>query len=225
MKITKKCAICDYEFTYDDKFSENPYITPNSAGSKYYYDLWHFMVEMCPNCGYASKDISQTLNKKIISDIKYNTIKDMQIIVDMNEARPNMILQYLKASVYYASIGEKLSEIKCMLQASDLIYAEMMYWDEYVLDKTDETRALASQKQYDEFKKFSDSLFNRAIWELEKYSALHPEDLDTALLLAGTLGDGDKLQSIKGVRLLNSLKNKPLSAGQKQALDYLFDSI
>ena len=45
MEKSKKCCICDYEFSYNDSASINPFITPMSNGAKYYFDLWHFDID------------------------------------------------------------------------------------------------------------------------------------------------------------------------------------
>lgn len=225
MMKSKKCCICDYEFSYDDKTYKNPFVQPYGEGAKYYFDLWHYNVESCPNCGYTSKDVTKTLNKKITEDEKYKYISDMDIIKELDAARPNKISSYLKAGYYYESHGDLLNNAKCLLQASDLMYAELMYWDEYVLDSSDSVNALISTSQYNELKKFADHLFNSALDSLESYLKDHNDDVDALLLYAGSLSDGNKIQNIKSAKLLSSLKTMNLTTKQKKALQFLLEGL
>jgi len=223
--ISKKCGICGYQFSYDDKTAQSPFVQPFGEGAKYYYDLWHFNVERCPSCGYISKDISQTLYKKIVIDEKFTSIPKMDIIVELNSARPNKISDYIQAGYYYESIGDKLNNAKCLLQAGDYMYAELLYWDEYILDSSDSVTALISKTQYNELKKFADYLFNSAVDILEAYVKENEEDVDAMLLLAGSLSDGNKIQNIKGAKLLNHIKTMPLKPIQKKTLEFLLEDM
>ncbi len=225
MEKKTKCGICGLEFVYDDQVAVDPFTKPRSEGAKYYYDLWHFNVERCPHCDYAAKRVSSTYNKNIIKEEKYLGIKEMEIIKELNEARPNRVESYLLASYYYESIGDTLNNAKCLLQAGDLLYGELMYWDEYVLDDGDSISAIISKRHYNELKGFADNIFNTAIERLEDFVKNNPNDVDAVLLLGGTLGDGDKVQAIKGTRYLNSLKGMPLSSAQKTTLDWLFENL
>ena len=100
-----------------------------------------------------------------------------------------------------------------------------MYWDEYVLDDGDSISAIISKRQYNGFKGFADKLFNNAIDVLEEHVKMNGNDIDTILLLGGTLCDGDKVQAIKGAKFLNSIKGANLNALQKNTLDWLFDNL
>ena len=225
MEKKAKCGICGLEFSYNDQVAVNPFTKPRSEGAKYYYDLWHFNVERCPHCNFVAKSVAKSLNKKIIEDEKYQGISEMEIIKELNEARPNRVESYLLASYYYESIGDTINNVKCLLQAGDLLYAELMYWDEYVLDDGDSISAIISKRHYNELKGFADNLFNTAIDRLEEFVKENSTDIDAVLLLGGTLCDGDKVQSIKGARYLNSLKSMKLSPMQKTTLDWLFDNL
>ena len=225
MEIKTKCGICGLEFTYDDQMVVNPFTKPRSEGAKYYYNLWHINVERCPHCDFVAKKVSSTYNKKIVEDEKYQGIKEMDIIKELNEARPNRVESYLLAAYYYESIGDTLNNAKCLLQAGDLLYAELMYWDEYVLDDGDSISAIISKRHYNELKGFADNIFNTAIERLENFVKDNPNDIDAVLLLGGTLCDGDKVQAIKGSRYLNSLKNMSLNSAQKVTLDWLFENL
>jgi hypothetical protein len=225
MRITKKCGICDYEFTYDNRTYVDPLVAPHDEGAKYYYDLWHYFIEKCPKCGYASEDIAKVVDKSIVKNDWYNAVKDMPILVTLERARPNRIADYLCASVYYDSIGDLLNYAKSMLQASDLVYAEMMYWEEYVLDDIDTLSSVQNKAQYKEFKDFADGLFTKGLEALENYVQDFTNDIDAMILLAGTLITGSNLQKIKGTSMLSKLKGVRLTAGQKKALEYLMNKI
>lgn len=225
MRITKKCCICDYKFTYDDKVNVSPYVAPHDDGAKYYYNLWHDFVEKCPKCGYASLDISTTENKDIVKDEKYLAVANIPQVKTLTDARPNRIADYLYASIYYDSIGDYLNYAKCMLQASDLVYAEMLYWDEYVMDSSNSLSAIQNKAQYNDFKKFADGLFNKGVEKLEEYVNFHQYDIDSTILLAGTLNTGTKMQAIKGARLLTKVKDMKLTSRQSDAVEFLLGQV
>ena len=225
MIISKKCTICNYEFSYDDRVIRSVFVQPFGDGAKYYYDLWHFNVEKCPHCGYVSKDVSKTQNKTIVADNKYKEILNTDILVELNTARPNKIGDYLQAGYYYNSIGDELNNAKCILQAGDLMYAELMYWDEYILDSSNTIDALISKSQYTELKKFADHLYNNAIDILEQYVKDNLDDIDSMILLAGSLADGNKIQNIKGAKILSNLKSMKLNSSQRKAVEFLMEDL
>ena len=224
--MQKKCCICGYEFASNHiNYPKNMFIEPHNDGALYYFNLWHYPVEKCPQCDYASRDISKTLNKKIIDDDKYKEINTIPILRELNEARPTSIDVYLKSAYYYESIGNKLNSAKSLFQAGDLVYAEMLYWEEYILDSSDSVSALISRSEYNEMKKFADGLFSDGLLRLESYVKENPEDLDALILLAGTLSDGNKIQNIKAARILTALKGMPLNIDQKRAIEFLIEGI
>lgn len=221
MRITKKCGICGYEFTYDNDIYVDPLVLPFDEGARYYYDLWHDFVEVCPHCGYASFDVSNAIDKSIIKNEWFNSLKDMPIIKTLERARPNRIADYLSASIYYDSIGNRIDYAKCMLQASDLVYAEMMYWDEYMLDSNDSLSAIQNKFQYNEFKEFADGLFVKGVDALDDYVKDFTNDIDALILLAGVLNTGDKIQQIKGASIINKLNDMKLTPKQKLSVEFL----
>ena len=226
MIVTKKCAVCGNQFSFDDSITTNVYMTPNSDGAKLYFNLWHYNVEKCPNCGYASKDVSKCVNKAITKDPQYESVPDNKIVKSLNGARPNKLEHYIRASMYYKSIGDKLNVALCHLQAGDLIYGEMIYWKEYVLDNNSTYTTVENKKVYDGFKKFADELYAAAVKELKEYLHENPNDVDNIILLAGTLSDGNKMQKIQGVNLLNKLKTiKGLTNNQKLMIKFLISMI
>lgn len=225
MEMKKKCAVCGYEFLYSDKIFESPFISPNDEGAKYYYDLWHYNVESCPNCGYSSKDVSKNKYKGIVNDESFKNVSENEILKELDAARPNRISQYIKAGLYYLSIAEDYMAIVSNLLAGDLVYAELMYWDEYIFDNNDSITALINQRKYNEIKEFADSLFNKALDDLDKYIKDNPYDYDAQLLYAGSLGDGDRLQAMKGLKILNTLKTANLNTSQKLTLAFLLKEV
>lgn len=226
MLVTKKCAICGAEFTFDDDVLVNMWTKPNSEGAKLYYNLWHYYVELCPSCGYASKDVSQCINKSIVKDQKYNMISNNNTVRDLMAGRPNHLENYLKASVYYASINDKLNESLCKLQAGDAIYGEMIYWKEYMLDDSNVVAKARSNDTIAEFRALADELYTQAIKGLKEYLKENPNDADYIILLAGTLCDGDKMQKIQGVNMLNKLKvANGLTLNQKKMIKFLIGMV
>lgn len=226
MLVTKKCAICGTEFSFEDSITTNMFMTPNSEGAKLYFNLWHFNVEKCPNCGYASKDVSRCVNSSITKDKKYEMIPDNKIVKSLSSARPNKLEHYLRASLYYRSIKDKLNESLCNLQAGDLIYGEMIYWKEYILEDNTKLNTVQNDKTYSEFKAFADELYTQAVKGLKEYLRDNPNDVDYIILLAGTLCDGGKMQKIQGVNMLNKLKTvKGLTLNQKKIIKFLIDMV
>jgi len=220
-----KCGVCGFEFEYNDINRSNPFVTPYNDGAKYYYDLWHFAVIQCPNCGYCAKNITTSQNKTVIKDSKYLGISNMDLIKELNSTRPNKVEPYLKASYYYESIGDVLNQVKCLLQAGDCVYGELMYWEDYVFDNSDSISVIINRNLYNEIKKFADYLYNTAVENLETYVKENDNDMDSFILLAGTLLDGNKIQSMKGTKYLTSIKTERLTIAQKSALDFLLNSI
>lgn len=225
MRITKKCAVCGYKFTFDNEMMVDPLVAPHDESAQIYFELWHYYVEKCPKCGYASADISMTDNKKIIKDLRYQAVSEMPIIVTLEGARPNKIADYICAGMYYESIGDNLNYAKCMIQAGDLVYNEMMYWDEYIFDNSNSMGAIQNKARYAEFQKFADGLFSKGVDALENHTKEHPQDIDSLILLGGMLNTGDKMQKLKGAGILNRLKSANLSDRQKKVVKFLLGRI
>lgn len=221
MKVNKKCGVCGYSFTYDNTVSENPYVMPHSDGAKYYYNLWHGFVEKCPNCGYASLDLASCRKKDIVQDNIYMAVSDMPTLVALRGARPNRIADYLSAGIYYQEIGDMFNYAICMLQAGDMVYGEIMYWNEYVLDNSTSISAIQNKKLINEFKNFADGISHKGLTALEGFIKDYPEDIDAKILLAGQYLSGDKMQKMKGANILKGLHGEKLSNGQKLAIAFL----
>ena len=224
--MIKECCVCGYKYTHSGGWeNSHPLTTPQTDGAKLYFDLWHFQIDVCPECGYASRDISKCMNKKIVEDDGYLSIDDLPVLKDMNDARPNSIGLYLKAGAYYMSIGEKYNEALCYLQASDLVFAEIIYWQQYLFDNSDAYSAYRSKSIYGDFKDFADKFYNRAIALLEEWIQKRPMDIDAKLVLAGALSDGNSMQKMRSIKLLTSLKSDRISTEQKKILTFLLGDI
>ena len=224
MMVTKKCSVCGYQFTFDNELRTNLYISPKNKGAKGYFDLWHFFVEKCPKCGYASVDITETENKDIVKSKRYSA-PGKDILEDLAEARPNKIEDYLLAEIYYESINDHVMRAKCLFQAADLVYAELMYWAEYIFDTADGGR-LQDDMQYVKFESFAEELYAKGLKILKEYIDKNPDDIDAAILYAGICSDGSSMQKMQGVKELKKLMLNPrLNSLQKEIVAYLLQDI
>lgn len=218
-----KCVICGTESLIDDVFDTHPFTKPVSEGANYYYNLWHFNVEMCPNCKYASKDISITDNKEIVLIEDYKNISNNAIIKKLYGARPNRLEHYLRAAKYYESIGDDLNSSICYLQAYDIVYGEIIYWKESIFDNED-GESEQNKIEKEEYTAFADNFYNKGIEYLKSYCKYHDTDYDMFLLLSGFLCDGTEVQRLEGINLIQKLKDtKGLIKKQKLALRFLME--
>ena len=160
-----------------------------------------------------------------LSRNQYNAIDNIEIISELDAARPNRVSKFLRGACYYKSIGDKLNEIKCLLQAGDLVFAELMYWEDYIFDNSSSVSSLIGKTQSEEIEKFADHLINSGVKKLEDYIAQNSDDFDAQIILAGTLGNGDKLQTIKSAKILSNLKTKNLTLAQKKAVKFLLEQM
>ncbi len=225
MMVTKKCCICGYKFTFDNDIRTNLYISPKNEGASEYFKLWHFFVETCPECRYASQDIETTENASIVQSRQYR-LPYSDILEELDEARPNRIGDYLLAGIYYESIGDELSRAKCLLQAGDLVYAEMVYWGDYIFDTDAVGSKLKDDLQYQKFENFAEELYDKGVAVLKKYLEKNPTDIDSEILLAGILSDSSTVQKMQGVKKLKALSNlKTLTSRQRAMVDYLLKDV
>ncbi len=221
MVITKKCTACGYKFTFDNEIRTNLFISDKNVGAKAYFDLWHFFIERCPKCGYASKDISTCQNKNIVKDKNYK-LDNPEMVEKLSEARPNLIDDYLYAEKYYESIGDLFNQAKCIFQSADLVYGELIYWEEYILDEDD----LDDDPDYIEIVSFAEELFSKGLKVLSKYIENNPNNYDAKILHAGILSDGSSVQKMQGIKELKSLlKEEGLSTTQKAMVEYLLKDL
>lgn len=223
MMITKKCCICGYEFAFDNELRTNLYISKKNSGATGYFNLWHYFVEQCPHCGYASQDISRTQNKSIVKSKSYK-LDNPDIIEKLDEARPNMVSTYLMAEKYYDSIDDEVNRAKCLFQAADLVYAEIMYWEEYIFDGVGND--LRKDMQYVQFETFAEELYDKGLKVLAEHIKEHPEDIDSRILHAGICSDGSSVQKIQGISELRALeKDTKLTTLQRDMVEYLLKDL
>lgn len=221
MRITKKCAVCGYKFTFDNDIRTNLLISDKNVGAKGYFDLWHFFIEKCPKCGYASADVSNCKNKKALKDGGFK-LDEMEMIEKLEEARPNQVADYLYGAKYYESIGDKLNEAKCLFQSADQVYAELIYWEEYILDEED----LDDDPDYIEIEGFAEDLFAKGLKILGEHIEINPLDYDAKILHAGICSDGGSVQKMQGIRELKTLlADTNLTEKQRAMVEYLLKDI
>ena len=207
-----KCSVCDNENILSDEINVIKFVMPNTEGAKLYFDLWHFPIEKCSSCGYASKDISLCEN----SNIKYAKNKfNQSIINNLNDARTNSVEAYLNASIYYNLIGNEKLEVLCLLQAGDMVFGEILYWKEHILTEDEKGEDL-----YEFAKEIYDKGQNLLIDYIEK----NPEDIDMQLLFVGMLSDDKENKPYCRV-YLNNLRKKQLNDNQKKIFEFLENDI
>lgn len=204
-----KCAICGKDSNLPEKVVVNKFLEPNSEGAKLYFDLWHFDIQKCDNCGYVSRDITKCANVNIINS-KLNI--NQKIIDELQSARANQIENYIVGSLYYESIGDHKSQALCLIQAGDLVYNEILYWKEYVLTE-DET--------CEDFYSFANNLYNKGTSLLKDYIETNPIDIDMQLLFAGIMLDGEDNEILIGRAMLQKIENLEITYSQKLILDFL----
>ena len=208
--IKKECAICGkVNLVSDDKYIDK-FVTTNTPGAKLYFDLWHFNIESCESCGYASMDISKCEN----TSIKYVSKESNPIYKALNDVRTNKIVDYIHASKYYEMLGDKKYQALCLIQAGDMVYSEIMYWKEYILTEDEEIPELYE---------LGEKLYGQGIESLREYLDSNPNDIDMKIVLVGVMLDS-KDKSL-GFSVLQNLKKLPLSNDQKLILDFLSNEI
>ena len=202
-----KCAVCGAENLVSDEMLVNPLIAPNSRGAKLYFDLWHFPIQQCSECGYSSLDISvvKSLNVAYLKSSEYSEIFRL-----LDAARPNMVEKYYDASRYYQLINDQKYQALCLLQAGDLVFNEIFYWKEYVLTEDENCPEL-----YD----LARTLYLKGVEALENYCQ-STSDIDMELLLAGVLADSEEGIKLSNI-LLNKLSKSQLSDDQREILNFL----
>lgn len=202
-----KCAVCGAENIVSDELQVNPLIAPNSRGAKLYFDLWHFPIQKCSECGYASLDIS-VVDTQNVAYLKASEYAEMFRL--LNAARPNMVEKYYDASRYYQLINDQKHQALCLLQAGDLVFNEIFYWKEYVL--TEDENCL-------ELYELARTLYSKGVEILEDYCKGR-SDTDMELLLAGVLADSEEGVKLSNI-LLNKLSRSQLTDDQREILIFL----
>ena len=211
----KKCIVCgaNCESNHIVKKEEMFGI---GNGAELYYNLWHFDLEFCENCNYVSKDISECKNLRI-NELRVDFLES--ILIEMQMARPNSIEEYLRAGAYYLSISDNLTSALCYLQAGDLVYKELFYWQEYLLDDGNELLKIKSNGIRKEIKDYAEKIFDKGI-TLLRDSLSELEDLSYTLLYVGFLLTLDK-DIAKAKELILKYDGLKLSAEDRLILDYI----
>jgi len=207
-----KCGKCNKVSRVMDDININKVITPHSQGASLYFDLWHFNVQRCSNCGYTSRDISNCDNLASTNEYGY----DQNVLKELRSARDNFIEDYILASRYYSTINDLKNEALCLIQAGDLVYNEIAYWKEYILTEDENCEHLYV---------FAENLYNDGIKKLKEYLDVSPKDIDMQLLMVGILSDMDDKEIIASKVIIQNLKKQVLSNEQKLILDYLENEI
>jgi len=211
----KKCAVCGVVCKGENVIKKED-IFGVGNGAELYHNLWHFDLEFCENCNYVSKDISGCKNLKV-NDMRVEFLDP--ILIEMQTARPNAIEEYLRAGSYYLSISDNMTSALCYLQAGDLVYKELFYWNENLLDYGNELLKIKSNDIKKDFTIYAEKIFDKGLKLLEsELSTL--KDLTYTLLYVGfllTLGkDIDKAKYL--IKKYDSLM---LDANDRQILNYI----
>lgn len=216
--IKKKiCAVCgkECEVFHDD--IEKAYISKLKDGAKLYYEIWHFDVERCFGCNYASKDISKCLPVKVDEKEKLRILKDETLEL-LYQTRPHYVYNYLLAALYYKTIGDTYTQSLCVLQAGDWLYHEIMNYMDYILDDTD-------KEEREKLNNYAYGYYQQTIELLKSYLESNPQDFNAKLLLAGVLSDCEKTEKIQSSIILRSLQKENLTADQKKIWEFLYSDI
>ena len=214
----KTCAVCGAKVSIFDNINVSKQIKPHTLEEKYYYNLWHKNVEYCPNCGYASFDVSQTKNLNIVANKKYKSIKENDMLTELCKFKQNNAKFYLMCGTYYNLVGEKFDEAISFLNASDEILGVVNYLNLQVFS----TPQTPDEKNIEKkFVKFANLIFKYALGVLSDFCKTN-DDVNAKIVYGGALLDGNKKQTELGTQVLNELLNKSsLSAIQEKTILYL----
>ena len=114
-------------------YGRNQRISGIFQGARQQHGLIAVDIEKCFNCNYCSKDISECKNSQIIEDKEFQETLDNELLEKISFYRhssTNNIINYILAGRYYSSINDNLNSALCYLQASDLIYGELIYFED-----------------------------------------------------------------------------------------------
>jgi hypothetical protein len=115
--MIKCCAICQKTNEFKDSLPSSIFTKPRKEEEKAYYDMWHRIVNVCPECGYASFDISECKNTNIINNKRYQDIPSLDIVEELMNYVPNRLPYLLQAALYHNSINDEYNEALSYLQA------------------------------------------------------------------------------------------------------------
>lgn len=210
--MEKICAKCNHTNLIEKDKKYTDIVKSIRVGAKEYMCLWHFPIEMCENCNYASRDISKYTDVNI-PQIEIDKIVNSPTLIAFNEMRDNKIIDYLLASLYYKYLGDKLNSALCMLQAGDDFYGEFTAYIDYNLESDDD--------EIDRIEKVGKNFYDQAIDMLKGYCSENPLDYKYKLLLIGVLMDNGTSGQIEGNIMLKNIDTKNLDAEEKKIYNFL----
>lgn len=210
--MEKICAKCGHVnlIEKDNKYTD--IVKSIREGAKEYMCLWHFPIEMCEHCNYASRDISRYTNVNIPQS-EIDSIINNPTLIAFNEMRDNKIIDYLLASLYYKYSGDKLNSALCMLQAGDDFYGEFTSYIDYNLESDDH--------EIENIEKVGINFYDQAIEMLKEYCDENSQDYKYKLLLIGVLMDNGASGQIEGNFMLKNIDTKNLNAEEKKIYNFL----
>lgn len=210
--MIKCCALCQKNNEFDGMVPSSKFTRPRKEEEKAYFDLWHRVVEVCPDCGYASYDISKCDNKNIINAPNYKNIEDMDIVVELNNYVPNRLTFLLQAALYYNSIKDRFNEALAYLQASDTICGVVnRLLLEFDFGDDEDNKLL----------KCADVFYEKALQIFEELLSNNTDNVELYIIYGGALLDGNDLQEKKGLKVLREALNHNTTPLENKIIKYL----
>ena len=210
--MIKTCAICQKQNEFEDIIPSSKLTRPRKEEEIAYFNMWHRIIEVCPDCGYASYDVSTTLNEKIINNKNYKNIPELEYVEELNNHIPNRLAPLLQAALYYSSINDKYNEALAYLQASDTICGVV--------------NSLLLQFDFgdDEDNKLllcADALYQKALSILSVLLENNKDNVELYIVYGGALLDGNELEEKRGLSVLKEALNHNPNTVQIKVLKYL----
>ena len=210
--MIKTCAICQKQNEFEDIIPSSKFTRPRKEEEKAYFDMWHRIIEVCPECGYASYDVSITSNKNIINHPNYKNIPELDYVVELRNYVPNRLSSLLQAGLYYNSINDKYNEALAYLQASDticgVVNSLLLQFD---FGDDEDNRIL----------KCADALYQKALSILESLLEYNKDNVELYIVYGGALLDGNELEEKRGLSILKEALNHKPNNMQIKVLKYL----
>lgn len=210
--MIKTCAICQKSNDFEDIIPSSKFTRPRKEEEKEYFNMWHRIIEVCPECGYTSYDVSTTLNKNIINHPNYKKIPELDYVVELNNYVPNRLSSLLQAGLYYNSINDTYNEALAYLQASDTICGVI--------------NSLLLQFDFgdDEDNKMlrcADALYQKALSLLEQLLPYNKANIELYIVYGGALLDGNEGEEKRGLAILKEALSLNPTPIQIKVLKYL----
>ena len=210
--MIKTCAICQKQNEFEDIIPSSKLTRPRKEEEVAYFNMWHRIIEVCPECGYASYDVSTTSNPNIINNKNYKNIPELEYVEELNNHVPNRLAPLLQAALYYSSINDKYNEALAYLQASDTICGVV--------------NSLLLQFDFgdDEDNKLllcADALYQKALSILSALLENNKDNVELYIVYGGALLDGNELEEKRGLSVLKEALNHNPNTIQIKILKYL----